>query len=170
MDWNVVGAGAGRVVKLGDTAEMVIKEDGSNSRGNLMVAEMSISPDFAAPLQHLHRAHEEAWYVLDGEVEFVSGTRVRRVGAGDWVLVPVGVPHTFSNPGDVPARFLTVMTPDLYLGYFVEMGEKTARAVAESDEPVNELRARVSAAIMPKYHTEVITDPGAWEQENSPSA
>lgn len=168
MDWNVVAAGAGRVVRLGAAAEMVVKEDGANSRGGLMVAEMSIQPDFGAPLQHLHHAHEEAWFILDGEVEFVSGTRVRRVGIGDWVMVPIGVPHTFSNPGDVPARFLTVMTPNLYLDYFVELGDKAARALAGSDRPAHELQARISAEIMPKYHTEVIADPAEWERRNRP--
>lgn len=165
MEWSVLAAGAGRTIRLAN-AEMVVKEDGSHTRGNLMVAEMVIQPDFVAPLQHLHHAHEEAWYILDGEVEFTSGTRVRRVGPGDWVLVPLGVPHTFGNPGRVPARFLSTMTPHLYLDYFLELSERTSRALQEGERPVAEVVGRVSAEIMPKYHTEVITDPAAWERDH----
>jgi mannose-6-phosphate isomerase-like protein (cupin superfamily) len=166
MEWHILAAGAGQIIRLANNAELIVKEDGSKTRGNLFVAEMTIQPDFVAPPQHLHHAHEEAWYVLDGEVEFTSGTRVRRAGPGDWVLVPLEVPHTFGNPGDVPARFLTTMTPRLYLDYFLELSEKASRAVQESDLPTDEVVARVSGEIMPKYHTEVITDPAAWEGEH----
>ncbi|MFG1709891.1 cupin domain-containing protein [Nonomuraea sp. M3C6] len=119
---------------------------------------MVIQPDFAAPLQHLHNGHEEAWFVLDGEIEFTSGTRVTRVGPGGWVLVPIGVPHTFSNAGGVPARFIAVMTPNFYLGYFDEL----SRAM---DGVSDEARGRISAGLMAKYQTEVV-DPVAWERDH----
>ncbi|TDT39638.1 cupin domain [Streptomyces sp. BK208] len=157
MDWNIVAAGDGRHVGLGDGAELIVKEDGSRTRGNLVVAEMTIPPDFVAPPQHVHHAHEEAWFVLDGIVEFTSGTRLRRVDSGDWVLVPLGVPHTFHNPGSEPARFLTIMTPNLYLDYFIELGERTTRALRETPEPAGEVRTRISGEIMQKYRTEVTT-------------
>jgi mannose-6-phosphate isomerase-like protein (cupin superfamily) len=164
MDLSIVAAGAGRSVPL-EGAEFVVKEDGSHTRGNLMVAEMVIQPGFAPPVQHLHRAHEEAWYILEGEVEFTSGTRAQRVGPGGWVVVPLGIPHTFGNPGDVPARFLATMTPNLYLDYFVEMADEMARAQQEHGEVSNEIRAQISTRLMPKYHTEVI-DPIAWERDH----
>ena len=31
-----------------------------------------------------------------------------RAGPGAFVLVPPGVPHTFANRGDIPARFVNV--------------------------------------------------------------
>jgi mannose-6-phosphate isomerase-like protein (cupin superfamily) len=166
VDWNVVKAGGGRTIRLDNSSELTIKEDGLYTRGNLVAAEMVMQPDFVAPPQHLHHAHEEAWYVLDGEVEFTSGTRVRRVGPGDWVVVPLGVPHTFANPGDVPARFLNFFTPRLYLDYLTELAEKTSRALRETDLPPGAVRARIAAETMPKYQTEVIADPAAWEKEH----
>ena len=117
MDWNVVAAGTGRSMRLDSSSELIIKEDGSYTRGNLVAAETVLQPDFVSPPQHLHHAHEEAWYILEGEVDFTSGTRVRRAGPGDWVVVPLGIPHTFGNPGEVPARFLSFFTPRLYLDY-----------------------------------------------------
>jgi mannose-6-phosphate isomerase-like protein (cupin superfamily) len=166
VDWNVVAAGEGRVIRLANNAEIIVKEDGSHTRGGLVVAEMVIQPDFSAPPQHLHNAREEAWYVLDGEIDFTSGTRVRRVGPGDWVVVPLGVPHTFATAGDTPARFLTTFTPRLYLDYFVELTEKTASALQETGLSPREVVPGISAEIMPNYETEVIIDPAEWEKSN----
>lgn len=160
MDMNVLLAGEGRAVPLGESARFVVKEDGSRTRGNLVVAEMEIDPDFVAPVQHIHHAHEESWYVLDGEVEFGSGDRRTRVGAGGWVLVPIGVPHTFSNPGDRPARFLAVMTPNLYLDYLVETGRRIGELRAAGRSVTPEVMADLGRELMPKYHTEVV-GPGA---------
>lgn len=165
MDLNLLAAGAGESVRLGDSAELTVKENGSLTRGNLMVAEMTIQPNFAPPIQHLHRAHEESWYVLEGELEFTSGTHTARVGPGEWVLVPIGVPHTFGNAGDTAARFLTVMTPNLYLNYFRELGDSMARAHQETSTLTDEARERISAELMAKYQTEIV-DPLAWERDH----
>jgi mannose-6-phosphate isomerase-like protein (cupin superfamily) len=162
---NILLAGEGKPLPLGEGATFVVKEDGSLSRARLMVAEMEIAPGFVAPVQHLHHAHEESWYILDGEVEFVTGTRVNRLGPGGWALVPIGVPHTFSNPGDTPARFLAVMTPNLYLDYFVEMGRRLADLRAEGRPMTKDVREKVSRELMPKYQTEIV-DPVAWEREH----
>lgn len=153
---NIVTAGAGRTIPMGPSAQFIVKEDGSLTRGNMVVAEMVIEPEFVAPPQHLHRAHEESWYILEGELEFSSGTRVRRVGPGGWVLVPVGIPHSFSNPGHEPTRFLAIMTPNLYLGYFEELGEAMTRAQQEGGELTDEMRSRVIAELMGKYQTEIV--------------
>jgi mannose-6-phosphate isomerase-like protein (cupin superfamily) len=162
---NILLAGEGKPLPLGQGATFVVKEDGSQSRGRLMVAEMVIEPGFVAPVQHLHNAHEESWYVLDGELEFISGTRVNRLGPGGWVLAPIGVPHTFSNPGDTPTRFLAVMTPNLYLDYFFEMGERLAGLRAEGRPMTKDVREEVSRELMPKYQTEIV-DPIAWERDH----
>lgn len=37
---------------------------------------------------------------------------------GDYVVVPVRSPHTFSNPFDVEARFVCTFTPSYYINYF----------------------------------------------------
>jgi mannose-6-phosphate isomerase-like protein (cupin superfamily) len=167
MDINIVAAGSGRSISLGPSAQFHVKEDGSHTRGNLMVAEMVIQPEFAAPVQHLHRAHEESWFILEGEVEFTSGTRVSRVGPGGWVLVPIGVPHTFGNPGKIPARFLAVMTPNLYLNYFVEVAKAMGRAGRDGIALTDEKRAQITSQIMSKYQTEVV-DAVAWERDHPP--
>jgi mannose-6-phosphate isomerase-like protein (cupin superfamily) len=66
-----------------------------------------------APL-HLHRNDDEAWYVLEGTLCVRVGTTEVRAEAGSAVLVPRGTPHTYWNPGAGPARYLLVMTSNIY--------------------------------------------------------
>ena len=63
-----------------------------------------------APL-HVHRADDEAWYVLEGELGFRLGDEEVIATAGSGVVARRGTPHTFWNAGDVEARYLLVMTP-----------------------------------------------------------
>jgi hypothetical protein len=48
--------------------------------------------------------------------------------------------HTFANPGEEPAIILNTFTPDLYVGYFRDLGE-----LAASDEMTPEAILRVMA-------------------------
>lgn len=63
---------------------------------------------------HLHRSDDEAWFVLEGRLEFRVGDEVRSVGAGESILVTRGTPHSFWNPAAEPARYLLVMTPRIH--------------------------------------------------------
>ena len=56
-------------------------------------------------------------------MRFTTGTDNVDAEAGTVVVVPMGVPHTFSNPFDQPAAFIGLMTPDLYIQYFRDVGQ-----------------------------------------------
>lgn len=66
-------------------------------------------PQYQAPL-HVHHDDDEAWYVLDGLLRVRIGDDEHDVPAGAAVIGPSGLPHTFWNPGPVPARYLIVMS------------------------------------------------------------
>lgn len=63
-----------------------------------------------APL-HLHRAEDEAWYVLDGRLGLRVGDEEIEVGPGGCALVPAGVVHTYWNAHPGRTRYLLVMGP-----------------------------------------------------------
>jgi mannose-6-phosphate isomerase-like protein (cupin superfamily) len=67
-------------------------------------------PRYIAPL-HVHRADDEAWYVLEGALVVRSGDRDIQIPAGGAAIVPRGTPHTYWNPQPGPTRYLLVMTP-----------------------------------------------------------
>jgi quercetin dioxygenase-like cupin family protein len=59
---------------------------------------------------HVH-SYEEALYILEGEVLFLIGERVFRVTSGDYTLMPTGMRHGLANTGSVPARFISLNSP-----------------------------------------------------------
>jgi mannose-6-phosphate isomerase-like protein (cupin superfamily) len=95
-----------RVELLADIAELGISESWSEPGG-------------PSPPPHLHRQHVESFYVLEGEMTFVAGDRELRAGAGTWVQVPPGTPHTFALTGDDEVRFLNLHTPSCGYGAFL---------------------------------------------------
>ena len=56
-------------------------------------------------------------------MRFTSGDDDVDVEAGTVVVVPIGVPHPFSNPFQDQAVFIGTMPPDLYIQYFRDLGQ-----------------------------------------------
>ena len=77
---------------------------------------------------HFHDRTEEAFYVVDGEIGLWLEDRsvVRRRGA--YVVVPPGCAHTFWNPADQPATYLTVISPRGFERYLAMLHAKVAGA------------------------------------------
>ena len=146
MDALVLREGEGRAVPFG-SERMLVKEDGTRTRGTLGFAESEVTPDVPAPPLHIHHAHEEGFYILEGELMFTVGAETIRAGKGTLVMVPIGVAHTFSNPGEETARVLTMFTPSRYLTYFEELGDLFASGSPDATQ-LRELMAR--------YDTEVV--------------
>lgn len=54
---------------------------------------------------------EEAYMILEGEVDAVFDGEEHRMGVGDIALAGVGCRHEFANPADVPVRWLETQAP-----------------------------------------------------------
>jgi quercetin dioxygenase-like cupin family protein len=54
---------------------------------------------------------EETYLILEGEVDAVFDGEKYRLAAGDIAFAGVGCPHEFSNPADVPVRWLETQAP-----------------------------------------------------------
>ena len=99
-----------------------ILEDGAGVDRRFGVAECRLAPGWAGPPQHVHREHDETFYVVTGTVRFTSGTEELHAPAGSLVTAPIGQPHTFGNAdSDAPANLLCTVVPERYLGYFRDL-------------------------------------------------
>jgi quercetin dioxygenase-like cupin family protein len=87
-----------------------ISLSGREARGtNLVIEDWCMDQvSEVAPL-HVHRADDEAWLVVSGELRFRFADRQVVAIAGSTVLVPAGVAHTFGNAGPGPSRFIIVL-------------------------------------------------------------
>ena len=90
---------------------MVVKVRDEYTAGAYSVHDNTIPPGASGPRPHLHRRHEEAFYVLKGELHVRVGPRKILAPAGSFVVVPRGVVHRPSNPGPEPTRVLLVFSP-----------------------------------------------------------
>ncbi|MFI9504805.1 cupin domain-containing protein [Nocardia sp. NPDC052566] len=146
MSINVVPPGGGEELDLEvDGLRVHILEDGTHTRRRLGLALVHLKPGSHGVPEHVHRKHEESFFVLSGVVTFGTGDDTLTAMPGTLVTVPIGLPHSFANPdADAEASFLFTTTPDLFIGYFHDMADlgpdgATPQALAE---------------IMAKYATE----------------
>jgi mannose-6-phosphate isomerase-like protein (cupin superfamily) len=148
---KVVTPGDGEVIDIGPIRNRIL-EDGTATGRRLGVVHITLRPDSPGPPQHLHREHDETFYVLTGTVRFTTGDDQVDLAPGSMLTAAIGVPHTFANPDpDEEATMLCTVTPDRYISYFRELG----RAVSATGrlEPAQILE------IMGRYATEPYRPP-----------
>ena len=85
----------------------------------IALTEASSDPGGPAPPAHVHDHHQEAFYVIEGELTLIAGGRELRVDAGSWAQIPPGTPHTFAFSGTQPVRFLDMHTPNCGFGTYL---------------------------------------------------
>lgn len=138
---------------------------------NLLAVECRFGPGFDVGA-HIHAAHEEIFYVLEGELELfafepvvrtsepgswrdwesASGARVARAPVGSVMYVPVGTPHGFRNPGSGPMRMLFMASPAGHEHYQQDIADLLAAPPSDEEalrQAVEEIRRR--------HHTEQLT-------------
>lgn len=115
---------------------VTVKATGADTRGRLTVVEFVNPPGFAPPL-HRHRDEDEMFYVLDGSVEFRCGQDVLAAGPGDFVLLPVGLPHTFIVTSDEPLRTLQITTPAGFEEFAAAAGQAALEHRLPDPQPID---------------------------------
>jgi len=88
-------------------------EEQSAPRG-FVVREWHLEPyDGDQAPRHVHHGGDEAFCVLEGEIDVEDSGVRHRLRAGEWHTVRAGSAHTFATVDDVGARVLAVMTPEI---------------------------------------------------------
>ena len=115
-----VGPGVPRLVSAGADRELEPRSMGittlafkvmpSETDGGLFVVEQT-SHARGGPPRHVHFHQEEWFYPLEGEFVVEVGGRTHRLGAGDSILAPRNIPHTWAFVGDGVGRLLIAFTP-----------------------------------------------------------
>ena len=73
------------------------------------------------PPPHVHRGHEELFYVLEGRYVFVRDRTEIELMAGESVVIPRGTRHQYQTLV-APSRTLILIVPAGLEGFFREMG------------------------------------------------
>jgi len=89
-----------------------LKAGASDTGGAYSLWESVIRPG-EGPRLHIHPDHEEAFYLLEGELILRVRDQELAISPGTFALVPRGTAHAFANPAATPARMLTIMSPPM---------------------------------------------------------
>lgn len=99
----------------------VLKATTELTGGRFAAMELLAPKGFASPL-HIHRAEDEFFLVLSGEVRVQHGEDVMEAVAGSLVYGPRDVPHAF-HVDSAEARLLLFFAPAGVEGFFREGGK-----------------------------------------------
>ena len=97
---------------------IIVHLRGQQSGGQLAVIEVIVAAGAAGPPLHMHPAHAEGFYVLEGELLVQVRDELRTGRAGEFFFATAGTPHTFANRGERDARLLVTCTPAGFERYF----------------------------------------------------
>jgi quercetin dioxygenase-like cupin family protein len=86
--------------------------DGEAMEGKLVVLSNRLESGTDGPQQHVHADMAKVFHVIEGTLRISMAEETFNVGAGDVLSVPAGMPHTYGNPFDEAAAFMTVMSDD----------------------------------------------------------
>jgi quercetin dioxygenase-like cupin family protein len=150
-----VPAGEGRSIWIvGDT--YTFKAASEDTGGAYMLFEANVPPQ-SGPPPHIHHWEDEAYYILDGQVEILDNDRTFVAGAGSFVHIPRGTLHRFKNVGETTARILVLFTPGGFENFFFEVGLPAKEGGTAPPLGPKEIERTLAAA--PKHGMEVRLPP-----------
>jgi mannose-6-phosphate isomerase-like protein (cupin superfamily) len=130
-----VGPDAGKALPNPIGGRMVVKVRDGDTGGSFSVHDNIIPAGSPGPLPHLHRNHEETFYVLEGELTVRVGERKVTAPVGSFVVIPRGVVHQPSNPATEPTRVLLIFSPSGMEHFFEEAAEEHIPLQAVPTDP-----------------------------------
>jgi mannose-6-phosphate isomerase-like protein (cupin superfamily) len=104
---------------LGNRIDLKLNRENTNGAFSLATI---VSPPGAGAPAHLHRPHDELFYVESGTFEFLLGDRTILAESGTTIFVPRGTMHMFKNVGTSPAQLVDYHFPAGFEEFFIEAG------------------------------------------------
>ena len=111
-------------------------------------------PPGGGPPPHIHHREDEAFYLLEGELEFQEGDRLFTASAGAFIYIPKGTIHRFKNVGTELAKMLLMFVPGGMDGLFFEIG--IPATAGSSAPPPSQADVDKLLAAGPKYGLEIL--------------
>ncbi|RDI54861.1 cupin domain-containing protein [Microvirga subterranea] len=103
---NQVSSRKAEALWFGNTLVKILLSS-SHGRDGTAVIEHRM-PHGDSPPMHVHRNEDEIFHIIEGKMRFQVGQEQIVVGAGETVVAPKGIPHTFRVESADGVRCLTV--------------------------------------------------------------
>jgi quercetin dioxygenase-like cupin family protein len=150
----ILGPGEGYTIP--GTDAITLKATSEQTGGSIGYLEATSSPGYGPP-RHIHRSHDELFYVLEGEFLFLVGERQVSAPPGSFVFIPRGTVHAAKVIGTEPGKVLIAYVP----GGLEHSFEEFARLRTEQGEVANRNTGprRTVEEINQKYDSEFVGPP-----------
>lgn len=136
-----------------------------DTSGELLRIETTNPPTGVAEPLHVHPRQETRAQLVSGTLRFVVAGRERRLGPGDAITIPAGVPHHFCNDGDEDTIAIQEARPALRTQQFFETYFDLA-ASGEIDEHGRPSLLR-SAVLGPAFADEIRLVSPPWPMQRA---
>ena len=134
---------------------MTFKVMSADTNGLYTLFVNSAEPGGGSP-PHIHHQEDEAFFILEGNYEFLLGDKTLELGPGSFLFAPRGIPHASKNVGTTMSRMLVIVSPAGLENCFIEMGQPitgtSAPATPDGPPDIEKL-----VAITQKYGVELLT-------------
>ena len=125
------GAGVRKERLVFGEVTVVIRVSAEDSGGAMTVLE-EVPPMVDTPL-HVHSREDELFYIVEGEHIVQRGDEEFRLGPGEAIFCPRGVPHSQRRVEPGVGRELIVFTPGGFEQFFRELAEADAAGTLGAD-------------------------------------
>jgi len=128
---------------IGSSSVVRYLATGESTRGHFGLYRWDFGPNPSGPRAHFHRTMSESFFILSGTVQLFNGQRWISATEGDFLYVPEGGIHAFTNDSGKPASMLILFAPGAPReAYFEELAQIAASGRQLSDEEWLELGSR----------------------------
>jgi|GEM_PF-332806 len=110
----------------------------------------------SGPPPHIHANEDEMFYIIEGTMMFMDNQETFIGGPGTAVYLKKGIPHTFKNVGDKPAKFIVTTAPTGFEAFVAECGESITQIPC--DKQVNDAAIGKLMANCGKYGVTILPE------------
>ncbi|MEX2584263.1 MAG: cupin domain-containing protein [Gemmatimonadota bacterium] len=147
---------AGDVLDLGPLgATFHIKKTAVETEGRSFEMEWELGPRTGGTPIHIHPHASESYEVLQGEFELYVDGAWSTLSVGERVVVNPGVPHTFRNASEVPARVYNTHAPAMRFGEYFEGLHRIANSGVISSQRITPRAILYLSVLMTSFKEEI---------------
>ena len=141
-----VGPGAGKALPNPIGGRMVVKVRDEDTGGGYSIHDNTIPSGSPGPRPHIHRYHDEAFYVLEGELTMRVGPRKFTAPAGSFVVVPRGASTSPRTRGRSRPECCSSSPPQGWTGF----SKRQPKGACRCRQPRQIRRSRRSSRPFPR--------------------
>jgi mannose-6-phosphate isomerase-like protein (cupin superfamily) len=117
-------------------------------------------PYGSSPPMHIHHTEDEVFHILEGEFRIALQGKELRLGPGDIVLAPRGVPHTYRVDSPAGGRCLTITVRGDFERFVRELGRPPERpGLPATQGPPSPEAIQLLTKTAAKYGIELVGPP-----------